>query len=96
MRKTTEQRLAELDRQRARLAEKARADATREKIVIGAAIAGEMRENADFCAVIRPILLRRVTRDTDKRAITQILTSHQGEHLGLPEFSLSKISRRRP
>lgn len=73
MRKTPEQRLAEIERQRARLSEKIRADRTREKIVLGAAIAAEMRDNADFADAVRTILLKRVKRDADRRAVSQIV-----------------------
>jgi hypothetical protein len=73
MRKTVEQRLAEIERTRARLAAKIRADATREKIVIGAAIAAEMRENHRFAEEIKKLLLARVTRDADKRAVARII-----------------------
>lgn len=73
--RSAEERLAELERKRARLAAQRRAALTREKIVLGAAIAAEMKENAAFSAQVIAILRTRVKRDSDLRAIGEILGS---------------------
>lgn len=72
-RRTPEQRLAELDRKRARLTQQARTAATREKIILGAAVASEARASAEFAATLKAILVKRVTRDSDKSAVTAFL-----------------------
>lgn len=72
-RRTPEQRLAELERKRARLANQVRTAATREKIVIGAAVASEARASAAFATTLKAILARRITRDSDKSAVAAFL-----------------------
>ena len=74
-RKTPEQRLAELERKRAALAARVRADATREKIVIGAAAAVEARANPAFAESLKSILSNRVNRAADVAAISAFLES---------------------
>lgn len=78
-RRTPEQRLAELERKRARLASQVRTAATREKIVIGAAVASEARACADFAATLKAILLCRITRDSDKSAVAAFLENLPGD-----------------
>jgi hypothetical protein len=79
-RRTVEQRLADLEGKRNTLAEKVRATLTQEKIVIGAVIASECRENPDFAAVVKTILAKRVKRDADRKAVVAFVQS-----LGVPE-----------
>jgi hypothetical protein len=72
-RRSPEQRLAELDRKRARLANQARTAATREKVILGVAVAAEARACAQFANTLRAILLRQITRESDKSAVTAFL-----------------------
>jgi len=74
-RRTPEQRLAELDRQRARLTRQARTAATREKVILGVAVAAEARACAQFANTLRAILLRQITRESDKSAVTAFLAN---------------------
>lgn len=71
--RTHEQRLAELDRKRSRIAAQKRTAITREKIVLGGAVVAEMRENPEFAARVISVLRRRVKREPDARAIAAIL-----------------------
>lgn len=91
--RTPEQRLAELDRKRAKLAAQKRTAATREKIVVGAAVVAEMRENPEFFARVIAILRERVKRDSDLRAIAEILESDPAQNKAtLPGTAESEVS----
>lgn len=77
-RRTPAQRLAELDRKRARLANQARTAATREKIILGAAVASEARASVGFADTLKAILLKRVTRESDKSVVAAFLENLPG------------------
>lgn len=88
-RRTPEQRLAELERKRARLANQVRTAATREKIVIGAAVASEARASVAFATTLKAILLRRITRDSDKSAVAAFLENLPGDPV--PETTIQTV-----
>jgi hypothetical protein len=72
-RRTLEQRLADLDAQRARLAAQKRRQDTRQKIVIGAAMIAAAAEDSAVAGVLRGVLEARVIREIDRKAVAEVL-----------------------
>lgn len=73
MKRTLEQQLAEAEAKVARLKTKKRTKDTRRKIVVGAALLAELRENKELAALVLDVLKRRVTREVDRRDIASLV-----------------------
>lgn len=71
--RTLEQRQAELQAKINKLQARKRAASTREKIVVGAAITSEANFSPTFAKSLCEIVSRRVTRESDRAAVTDLL-----------------------
>lgn len=73
MARTIEQQIAEAQNKLARLKSKQRTKDTRRKIVVGAAMLAEIRDNPAAAALLLDTLKRRITRDVDKRDLAPVI-----------------------
>lgn len=71
--RTLEQKQAELQMKLNKLQARKRAVATREKIVVGAAICGEAISSPEIAKQLCEIVSRRVTRESDKAAVADLM-----------------------
>lgn len=72
MARTVEQQIAEAQNKLNRLKTKQRTKDTRRKIVTGATVLAEIKQDREFAAVVLGVLRRRVTRDVDLRDMAPV------------------------
>lgn len=75
MTRTIEQQIADAEARVARLKKKARANETRRKIIVGSVVISNALQDADTARRLASLLRRSVTRDVDRKEITQLLES---------------------
>lgn len=73
MSRTVEQQIAEAQNKLSRLKTKQRTKDTRRKIVVGAAMLAEMRDNPAAAQLLLDTLNKRITRDVDKRDLAPVI-----------------------
>lgn len=88
--RTLEQMQAELQSKMNKIKSRQRAASTREKIVVGAAITSEANSDPTFAKSLCKILGQRVSRESDKSAIADLMKrlgcqSEQSELVSEPE-----------
>jgi len=73
MTRTIEQQIAEAEAKVARLKKKAKASETRRKIIVGSVVISNALQDADTARRLAALLRRNVTRDVDKKELTELL-----------------------
>ena len=79
MARTIEQQIADAEARVARLKKKARANETRRKIIVGSVVISNALQDADTARRLAALLRRSVTRDVDRKELTQLLDSLDGK-----------------
>ena len=75
MTRTIEQQIAEAQAKVARLKQKAKASETRRKIIVGSVVISNALQDADTARRLAALLRRNVTRDVDKKELTDLLAN---------------------
>jgi len=75
MTRTIEQQIAEAQAKVARLKQKAKANETRRKIIVGSVVISNALQDADTARRLAALLRRNVTRDVDTKELTDLLTN---------------------
>jgi len=75
MTRTIDQQIAEAEAKVARLKKKAKASETRRKIIVGSVVISNAMQDADTARRLAALLRRNVTRDVDKKELTDLLTN---------------------
>ena len=73
MARTVDQQIAETQAKLARLKQKAKADETRRKIIVGSVVISNALKEPDKARALAAMLRRTVTRDVDHKAIATLL-----------------------
>ena len=71
--RTIDQQIAEAEARVARLKKKAKASETRCKIIVGSVVISNAMQDADTARRLAALLRRNVTRDVDKKELTDLL-----------------------
>jgi len=75
MTRTIDQQIAEAEAKVARLKKKAKASETRRKIIVGSVVISNAMQDADTARRLAALLRRNVTRDVDKKELTDLLAN---------------------
>ena len=75
MSRTIDQQIAEAEAKVARLKKKAKASETRRKIIVGSVVISNAMQDADTARRLAALLRRNVTRDVDKKELTDLLAN---------------------
>ena len=75
MSRTMDQQIAEAEAKVARLKKKAKASETRRKIIVGSVVISNAMQDADTARRLAALLRRNVTRDVDKKELTDLLAN---------------------
>ena len=73
--RTIDQQIAEAEARVARLKKKAKASETRRKIIVGSVVISNAMQDADTARRLAALLRRNVTRDVDKKELTDLLAN---------------------
>ena len=73
--RTIDQQIAEAEAKVARLKKKAKASETRRKIIVGSVVISNAMQDADTARRLAALLRRNVTRDVDKKELTDLLAN---------------------
>ena len=73
MTRTIDQQIAEAEAKVARLKKKAKASETRRKIIVGSVVISNAMQDADTARRLAALLRRNVTRNVDKKELTDLL-----------------------
>jgi len=73
--RTIDQQIAEAEARVARLKKKAKASETRRKIIVGSVVISNAMQDADTARRLAALLRRNVTRDVDKKGLTDLLAN---------------------
>jgi len=82
MPRTVEQQIAEAEAKLARLKKKAKANETRRKIIVGSVVITDALKDGDAARNLAALLRRTVTRDIDKKEITDLLAQLDAKATG--------------
>lgn len=73
MARTVDQQIAETQAKLARLKQRAKADETRRKIIVGSVVISDALKEPDKARALAAMLRRTVTREVDHKAIATLL-----------------------
>jgi len=82
MPRTIDQQIAEAEAKLARLKKKAKANETRRKIIVGSVVITDALKDANAARSLAALLRRTVTRDIDKREMTDLLAQLDARAMG--------------
>jgi len=82
MPRTVEQQIAEAEAKLQRLKKKAKANETRRKIIVGSVVITDALKDRNAARSLAALLRRTVTRDIDKKEITDLLAQLDAKATG--------------